>query len=72
MIGSIVDGTMLRFDQGRETGLNEDLKKFDVSTLILDGGDHQNVPIGASAMLSSKMVKLPAQPVDFDRSVTPI
>jgi non-heme chloroperoxidase len=35
----------------------EDLKKFDVPTLILHGDDDQIVPIGASAMLSSKIVK---------------
>src|SRR5438067_3023385 len=40
-----------------ETDLTEDLKKFDVPTLILHGDDDQIVPIGASAMLSSKMIK---------------
>ena len=40
-----------------ETDLTEDLKKFDIPTLILHGDDHQIVPIGASAMLSSKIVK---------------
>ena len=40
-----------------ETDLTEDLKKIDVPTLILHGDDHQIVPIGASAMLSSKLVK---------------
>jgi len=40
-----------------ETDFNEDLKKFDVPTLILHGDDDQIVPIGASAMLSSKLVK---------------
>jgi len=40
-----------------ETDFTEDLKKFDVPTLILHGDDDQIVPIGASAMLSSKMVK---------------
>jgi non-heme chloroperoxidase len=39
-----------------ETDLTEDLKKFDVPTLILHGDDDQIVPIGASAMLSSKLV----------------
>jgi non-heme chloroperoxidase len=33
------------------------LKKFDVPTLILHGDDDQIVPIGASALLSSKIVK---------------
>ena len=40
-----------------ETDLTEDLKKFDVSTLIVHGDDDQIVPIGASAMLSSKLIK---------------
>ena len=40
-----------------ETDQTEDLKKFDVPTLILHGDDDQIVPIGASALLSSKIVK---------------
>jgi non-heme chloroperoxidase len=40
-----------------ETDFTEDLKKFDVPTLILHGDDDQIVPIGASAPLSSKIVK---------------
>jgi non-heme chloroperoxidase len=40
-----------------ETDFTEDLKKFDVPTLIIHGDDDQIVPIGASAMLSSKIVK---------------
>jgi non-heme chloroperoxidase len=40
-----------------ETDLTEDLKKIDVPTLILHGDDDQIVPIKASAMLSSKLVK---------------
>jgi non-heme chloroperoxidase len=40
-----------------ETDFTEDLKKFDVPTLIMHGDDDQIVPIGASAMLSSKIVK---------------
>jgi non-heme chloroperoxidase len=40
-----------------ETDHTEDLKKFDVPTLILHGDDDQIVPIGASAMLSAKIVK---------------
>jgi non-heme chloroperoxidase len=39
-----------------ETDFTEDLKKFNVPTLILHGDDDQIVPIGASAMLSSKMI----------------
>jgi len=40
-----------------ETDHTEDLRKFDVPTLILHGDDDQIVPIGASALLSSKIVK---------------
>jgi non-heme chloroperoxidase len=40
-----------------ETDFTEDLKKIDVPTLILHGDDDQIVPIGASAMLSVKLVK---------------
>jgi non-heme chloroperoxidase len=40
-----------------ETDQTEDLKKFDVPTLIIHGDDDQIVPIGAAAMLSSKIVK---------------
>src|SRR5712692_3750470 len=40
-----------------ETDQTEDLEKFDVPTLIMHGDDDQIVPIGASAMLSSKLVK---------------
>ena len=40
-----------------ETDFTEDLKKFDVPTLILHGDADQIVPIAASAMLSSKLVK---------------
>jgi non-heme chloroperoxidase len=40
-----------------ETDFTEDLKKIDVPTLILHGDDDQIVPIGASALLSSKMIR---------------
>jgi non-heme chloroperoxidase len=40
-----------------ETDTTEDLKKFDVPTLILHGDDDQIVPIKPSALLSSKIVK---------------
>jgi non-heme chloroperoxidase len=40
-----------------ETDLTEDLGRFDIPTLVLHGDDDQIVPIGASAMLSSKMIK---------------
>jgi len=40
-----------------ETDFTEDLKKFDVPTLILHGDDDQIVPIGAAALMSAKIVK---------------
>jgi len=40
-----------------ETDMTEDLKKFDVPTLIIHGDDDQIVPIADSAMLSAKLVK---------------
>jgi non-heme chloroperoxidase len=40
-----------------ETDQTEDLKKIDVPTLILHGDDDQIVPIGAAAMLSSKLIR---------------
>jgi non-heme chloroperoxidase len=42
--------------QFSETDFTEDLKKFDVPTLVLHGDDDQIVPIADSAMLSSKIV----------------
>lgn len=40
-----------------ETDFTKDLKRIDVPTLILHGDDDQIVPIGDSAMLSSRIVK---------------
>src|SRR5271157_858030 len=40
-----------------ETDFTEDLKKIDVPTLILHGDADQIVPVQASALLSSKLVK---------------
>jgi non-heme chloroperoxidase len=40
-----------------ETDFAEDLKKSDMPSLIIHGDDDQIVPIGASAMLSSKMIE---------------
>jgi len=40
-----------------ETDFTEDLKKFDVPTLILHGEDDQIVPIAAAALQSVKLVK---------------
>jgi non-heme chloroperoxidase len=40
-----------------ETDFTQDLKKFDIPTLVLHGDDDQIVPIADSAMLSSKIIK---------------
>ena len=40
-----------------ETDFTEDLKKFDVPTLVLHGDDDQIVPLGASALRTAKLVK---------------
>ena len=40
-----------------ETDFTEDLKKFDVPTLLIHGDDDQIVPIGAAAHQSVKLVK---------------
>jgi non-heme chloroperoxidase len=40
-----------------ETDFTEDLKSFDVPTLIVHGDDDQIVPIGIAAMRSSKLVR---------------
>jgi len=40
-----------------ETDMTQDLGKIDVPTLVLHGDDDQIVPIGASALLSSKLIK---------------
>ena len=40
-----------------ETDFTEDLKKFDVPTLIIHGDDDQIVPIAASALNATKLIK---------------
>jgi non-heme chloroperoxidase len=40
-----------------QTDFTEDLKKFDVPTLIMHGDDDQVVPIGITALVTSKLVK---------------
>jgi non-heme chloroperoxidase len=40
-----------------ETDFTEDLKKFDVPTLVMHGDDDQIVPIVAAGLLSAKLVK---------------
>jgi len=44
-------------DAFSETDFTEDLKKIDVPTLVIHGDDDQIVPIGASALTSSKLVE---------------
>jgi non-heme chloroperoxidase len=40
-----------------ETDFTEDLKKFDIPTLVIHGDDDQIVPIGAAGLRSSKIIK---------------
>ena len=40
-----------------ETDFTDDLKRFDVPTLVVHGADDQIVPINGSALLSAKLVK---------------
>lgn len=40
-----------------ETDLTEDLKRFDVPTLVVHGDDDQIVPLANSGQLSAKLVK---------------
>ena len=40
-----------------ETDFTEDLKKFDVPTLVMQGDDDQIVPISISGLLSAKLIK---------------
>ena len=40
-----------------ETDFTEDLKKFDVPTLVLHGEDDQIVPVNDSAMKSARLIK---------------
>src|ERR1700709_650473 len=42
-----------------ETDLTEDLKRFDIPTLVLHGDDDQIVPTADSALLSSKIINAP-------------
>ncbi|ABS27546.1 alpha/beta fold hydrolase [Anaeromyxobacter sp. Fw109-5] len=56
MLGGI-KGELDCIKQFSETDFTEDLKRFDVPTLIVHGDDDQIVPIGASALESAKLVK---------------
>jgi len=40
-----------------ETDFNEDLKKFDIPTLLIHGDDDQIVPIATTSMLAAKRIK---------------
>lgn len=40
-----------------DANFSEDLRKFNVPTLIVHGDDDQIVPIGASALCAAKLVK---------------
>ena len=42
-----------------ETDFTEDLKKFDIPTLIVHGDDDQMVPIAASSVMTATLVKRP-------------
>jgi non-heme chloroperoxidase len=52
-----IKGALDCIKQFSETDFTEDLKKFDIPTLIAHGDDDQIVPIGAAALKSSKLVK---------------
>ncbi|WP_242343832.1 alpha/beta fold hydrolase [Anaeromyxobacter terrae] len=52
-----IKGELDCIKQFSETDFTEDLKKFDVPTLIVHGDDDQIVPIAASALRSAKLVK---------------
>jgi non-heme chloroperoxidase len=43
--------------QFSETDFTEDLKRIDIPALIVHGDDDQMVPIGASALLSAKLIE---------------
>jgi non-heme chloroperoxidase len=51
------NGAIDRIKAFSETDFTENLKTFDVPPLIIHGDDDQIVPIGASALLSAKLVK---------------
>jgi non-heme chloroperoxidase len=56
MMGGI-KGQLDCIAQFSETDFTEDLKKIDVPVLVAHGDDDQIVPIGASAMMSAKLLK---------------
>jgi non-heme chloroperoxidase len=50
-------GSYLGIKAFSETDFNEDLKKFDIPTLIMHGDDDQIVPIAITALKTAKIVK---------------
>ena len=50
-------GSYLGIKAFSETDFNEDLKKFDIPTLIMHGDDDQIVPIAISGLRTAKLVK---------------
>jgi non-heme chloroperoxidase len=56
MMGGI-KGLLDCIAQFSETDFTEDLKKIDVPVLVAHGDDDQIVPIGASAMMSAKLLR---------------
>lgn len=50
-------GQLDRVKHFSETDFTEDLKRIEVPVLVVHGDDDQIVPVGASAMLSSKLLK---------------
>lgn len=56
MLGGI-KGELDCIEQFSETDFTDDLQQIDVPTLIVHGDDDQIVPIGASALMSAKLVK---------------
>lgn len=50
-------GTQACIKAFSETDFTEDLKKFDIPTLVVHGDDDQIVPIAAAALCSAKLVK---------------
>ena len=53
------DAAQVEQSQRSETDFTEDLKKIDVPTFIMHGDDDQIVPIGASGLMSAKLVQKP-------------
>lgn len=52
-----IKGTLDCIKAFSETDFTEDLKKFDLPTLIVHGDDDQIVPIGAAGLAAAKIVK---------------